>query len=96
MPAHKRKPYYNGATTMQELLTAVCDYYGDPVDDRNSEDPDHGSLHDVADSPYGASSSQSVSNTSDFDVISRISSNPITFLSSLFGLLSLSILPCPP
>ncbi len=34
---------------MQELLAAVCDYYGDPVDDRNSEDPDHVSLHDVAD-----------------------------------------------
>ncbi|MBQ9208885.1 MAG: hypothetical protein IJ149_04795 [Oscillospiraceae bacterium] len=49
MPAHKRKPNYNGATTMQELLAAVCDYYGDPVDDRNSEDPDHVSLHDVAD-----------------------------------------------
>ena len=49
MPAHKRKPNYNGATTMQELLTAVCDYYGDPVDDRQSEDPDHISLHDVAD-----------------------------------------------
>ena len=49
MPAHKRKPNYNGATTMQELLIAVCDYYGDPVDDRNSEDPDHVSLHDVAD-----------------------------------------------
>ena len=41
MPAHKRKPNYNGATTMQELLTAVCDYYGDPVDDRKQEDPDH-------------------------------------------------------
>ena len=27
----------NGATTMQELLTAVCDYYGDPVDDREPE-----------------------------------------------------------
>ena len=49
MPAHKRKPNYNGATTMQELLTAVCDYYGDPVDDRKSEDLDHVSLHDVAD-----------------------------------------------
>ena len=49
MPAHKRKPNYNGATTMEELLTAVCDYYGDPVDDRKSEDPDHVSLHDVAD-----------------------------------------------
>ncbi len=49
MPAHKRKPNYNGATTMQELLTAVCDYYGDPVDDRKEEDPDHVSLHDVAD-----------------------------------------------
>ncbi len=34
MPAHKRKPNYNGATTMQELLTAVCEHYGDPVDDR--------------------------------------------------------------
>ena len=49
MPMPKRKPNYNGATTMQELLAAVCDYYGDPVDDRNSEDPDHISLHDVAD-----------------------------------------------
>ena len=49
MPMPKRKPNYNGATTMQELLIAVCDYYGDPVDDRNSEDPDHVSLHDVAD-----------------------------------------------
>ena len=49
MPAHKRKPNYNGATTMQELLTAVCDYYGDHVDDRETEDPDHISLHDVAD-----------------------------------------------
>ena len=44
MPAHKRKPNYNAATTMQELLTAVCDYYGDPVDDRKSEDLDHVSL----------------------------------------------------
>ena len=49
MPAHKRKPNYNGATTMQELLDVVCDYFGDPVDDRKSEDPDHISLHDVAD-----------------------------------------------
>jgi hypothetical protein len=49
MPAHKRKPNYNGSCTMQELLTAVCDYYGDPVDDRQLEDPDHISLHDVAD-----------------------------------------------
>ena len=37
MPAHKRNPNYNGTTTMQELLTAVCDYYGDPVDDRKEE-----------------------------------------------------------
>ena len=49
MPMPKRKPNYNGATTMQELLTAVCDYYGDHVDDRETEDPDHISLHDVAD-----------------------------------------------
>ena len=49
MPAHKRKPNYNGAITMQELLDVVCDYYGDPVDDRKEEDPDHVSLHDVAD-----------------------------------------------
>ena len=48
MPAHKRKPNYNADSSMQELLTAVCDYYGDPVDDRQSEDPDHISLHDVA------------------------------------------------
>lgn len=49
MPAHKRKPNYNGAITMQELLNAVCNYYGDPVDDRKEEDADHVSLHDVAD-----------------------------------------------
>ena len=48
MPMPKRKPNYNPTSTMQELLTAVCDYYGDPVDDRQSEDPDHISLHDVA------------------------------------------------
>ena len=34
---------------MQELLNAVCDFYGDPVDEREPEDPDHVSLHDVAD-----------------------------------------------
>ena len=28
MPAHKRKPNYKPTSTMQELLTAVCDYYG--------------------------------------------------------------------
>ena len=49
MPMPKRKPNYNPTSTMQELLNAVCDYYGDPVDDRKSEDPDHISLHDVAD-----------------------------------------------
>ncbi len=49
MPAHKRKPNYNGTTTMQELLTAVCEFYGEPVDDRKKDDPDHVSLHDVAD-----------------------------------------------
>ena len=41
MPAHKRKPNYNGATSMQELLDAVCDFYGEPVDDRKEEDADH-------------------------------------------------------
>lgn len=49
MPMPKRKPNYNGVTTMQELLNAVCDFYGDPVDDRKEEDVDHVSLHDVAD-----------------------------------------------
>ena len=49
MPAHKRKPNYNSTSTMQELMTAVCDYYGNPVDDRKEEDADHVSLHDVAD-----------------------------------------------
>ena len=49
MPMPKRKPNYNGTTTMQELLTAVCEFYGDTVDDRKEEDPDHVSLHDVAD-----------------------------------------------
>ncbi len=52
MPMPKRKPAYNPTSTMQELLTAVCDFYGDPVDDRvddrNEAAPDHVSLHDVA------------------------------------------------
>ena len=48
MPMPKRKPNYNPTSTMQELLTAVCEYYGDPVDDRKEEDTDHVSLHDVA------------------------------------------------
>ncbi len=34
---------------MEELLTAVCDYCGDPVDDRKEEDADYVSLYDVAD-----------------------------------------------
>ena len=38
MPMPKRKPNYNGSRTMQELLAAVCEYYGDPVDDRKQED----------------------------------------------------------
>ena len=49
MPMPKRKPNYSPAATMQELLNAVCNFYGDPVDDRKEEDPDHVSLHDVAD-----------------------------------------------
>ena len=49
MPMPKRKPNYNPTSTIQELLTAVCEFYGDPVDDRKEEDPDHVSLHDVAD-----------------------------------------------
>ena len=48
MPMPKRKPNFNASATMQELLAAVCDFYGDPVDDRTTEDPDHVSLHDVA------------------------------------------------
>ncbi len=48
MPMPKRKPYYNPTSTMQELLTAVCEFYGEPVDDRKEDDPDHVSLHDVA------------------------------------------------
>ena len=39
MPMPKRKPNYNRTATMQELLTAVCEFYGDPVDDRKQEDP---------------------------------------------------------
>ena len=48
MPMPKRKPNYNPTSTMQELLTAVCEFFGDPVDDRKEEDPDHMSLHEVA------------------------------------------------
>ena len=45
----KRKPDYNPSSTMQQLLNAVCDFYGDPVDDRKEEKTNHVSLHDVAD-----------------------------------------------
>lgn len=48
MPMPKRKPDYNPTSTMQEILTAVYEFYGDPVEDRKQEDPDHISLHDVA------------------------------------------------
>jgi len=49
MPMPKRKPNYDGKKTMEELMTAVYEYYGAPVDDRDQEDLDHVSLHDVAD-----------------------------------------------
>lgn len=48
MPMPKLKPNYNGSSTMQKLLNAVCEFYDDPVDDRETEDSDHISLHDVA------------------------------------------------
>ena len=49
MPMPKRKPNYDGKKNMEELMSAVCEYYGAPVDDRDQEDLDHVSLHDVAD-----------------------------------------------
>ena len=48
MSREKRKPNYNSISIMQELLKAVCDFYGDPVDDRMPEDPEHVSLRKVA------------------------------------------------
>ena len=45
----KRKPNFDGQKNMEELIAAVCEYYGSPVDDREQEDLDHVSLHDVAD-----------------------------------------------
>ena len=48
MPMPKRKLHYNGIITMQELLTAVCEVYGNTVNDRKEEDIDHVSLQDVA------------------------------------------------
>ncbi len=48
MPMPKRKPCFNADATMQELLTAVCDFYGNPVDDRKESLSDHVSLHEVA------------------------------------------------
>ena len=49
MPRQKRKPNYDGFVTMRELLTAVCAFYGEAEDDREDEDRDHVSLHEVAD-----------------------------------------------
>ena len=48
MPMPKRKLHYNGIITMQELLTAVCEFYGNTVNDRKEEDIDHVSLQGVA------------------------------------------------
>ncbi len=49
MPRPKRKPNYNGPKTMQALLDEVCEYFGEPVDDREREDIDHVKLRGVAD-----------------------------------------------
>ena len=48
MPMPKRKPDYDPQSTMQKLLKEVCDFYGDPVDDREKEAVHHVSLHEVA------------------------------------------------
>ncbi len=48
MPMPKRKPNYSPTATMQAFLSAVYDFYGDPVDDRKEAALDHVSLHDVA------------------------------------------------
>lgn len=47
MPMPKRKPEYNPGCTMQELMAAVCDFFGSVVDDREPVE-DHVSLRDVA------------------------------------------------
>ena len=47
MPVHKRKPDYNAAKNMQELMDAVCAFYGEPYDDRNPKEKDV-SIRDVA------------------------------------------------
>lgn len=47
MPMPKRKPEYNPGGTMQELMTAVCDFFGPAVDGREPLE-DHVSLRDVA------------------------------------------------
>lgn len=43
----KRKPDYDGKRTMEELMAAVCEYYGTAVDDRK-EILDHVSLREVS------------------------------------------------
>lgn len=49
MSRKKRKPDYNGLKTMQALLNEVCEYFGEPVDDREREDVYHVKLCNVAD-----------------------------------------------
>lgn len=48
MPRPKRKSNYNGPKTMQALLDEICEYFGQPVDDREREDIDHVKLRSVA------------------------------------------------
>lgn len=49
MSMSKRKPNYDRKKNMEELMAAVCTFYGEAVDDRKQDDLDHVSLHDVAD-----------------------------------------------
>lgn len=47
MPRPKRKPDYDGEKNMEQLIVAVCDYFGTAVDDREPV-KEHVSLREVA------------------------------------------------
>lgn len=48
MAQRKKKPGFNTADNVDEMIRAVCEYFGTPYDDRENDDPDHISLRQTA------------------------------------------------
>lgn len=48
MGRHRKKPYFDSSTALQEQIATVAAYFGEPYDDRLPVDKDHVTLRDVA------------------------------------------------